>query len=67
MIGLKTPLKLIILFFKKNELTFFDSALEQIEEKQYNQELLDRSIKKILFIGLAFEGKKVLIRHKFKI
>jgi hypothetical protein len=42
------------------------SALEQIEEKQYNQELLDRGIKKMLFIGLAFEGKKVLIRHKFK-
>jgi hypothetical protein len=42
------------------------SALEQIEEKQYNQEFLDHGIKNILFIGLAFEGKKVLIRHKFK-
>jgi hypothetical protein len=41
------------------------SALGQIEEKNYAQELLDRDIKKILLLGLAFEGKKVLIRHKF--
>jgi hypothetical protein len=41
------------------------SALKQIEEKHYSQELLDRDIKKILLIGFAFEKKKVLIRHKF--
>jgi hypothetical protein len=43
------------------------SALKQIEEKNYAQELLDRDIKKILLIGLAFERKKVLIRHKYNI
>jgi hypothetical protein len=41
------------------------SALGQIEEKNYAQELLDRNIKKILLLGLAFQGKKVLIQHKF--
>jgi hypothetical protein len=41
------------------------SALKQIEEKSYAQELIDGDIKNILLIGLGFEGKKVLIRHKF--
>jgi|GEM_PF-3765280 len=53
--------------FKKIDLeTAAISALEQIEEKQYNQELLDRGIKRMLFIGFAFEGKEVMMRHKFK-
>jgi hypothetical protein len=43
------------------------SALKQIEEKNYAQELLDRDSKKILLIGFAFERKKVLIRHKFNV
>lgn len=37
-------------------------ALKQIEDKQYAQELLDRGINCILYLGLAFEGKKVLIK-----
>ncbi len=41
-----------------------NSALKQIEDKKYDQELLDRGIKHILHLGLAFEGKKVLIRAK---
>lgn len=40
------------------------SALKQIEEKKYAQELLDRGVKRILYLALAFEGKKVLIRSK---
>jgi hypothetical protein len=62
----------IILEFKKVDLSKKSdleetalSALKQIEEKNYTQELLDRDIKKILLLGLAFQGKKVLIRHKF--
>jgi hypothetical protein len=43
------------------------SALAQIEENRYAQELFDREIKNILLIGLAFERKKVLIRHKFSV
>ena len=39
------------------------SALKQIEEKNYDAELLDRGIKKsnIRHYGFAFEGKHVLI------
>jgi hypothetical protein len=35
------------------------SALLQIEDKQYAQELFDRKIFHILLIGIAFEGKKI--------
>ena len=40
------------------------SALEQIEDKHYIQELADRGIKRILLLGFAFKGKKVLIRSE---
>ena len=43
------------------------SALKQIEERQYAQELLDRGIKRILYLGFAFEGKQVLIRSKVRL
>jgi hypothetical protein len=41
-----------------------DNALKQIEEKQYDAELLDRGIPqdRILKYGLAFRGKECLIR-----
>ncbi len=42
------------------------SALKQIEEKQYAQELLDRGVRRILSLGFAFKGKQVLIRSKLK-
>lgn len=42
------------------------SALKQIEEKHYAQELLDRGIEKILYLAFAFQGKEVLIRSKFR-
>lgn len=41
------------------------SALKQIEEKQYSKELVDRGIEHILYLGFAFQGKQVLIRSKF--
>ena len=39
------------------------AALRQIEEKKYEQQLLDRGIgeERIRKYGFAFEGKKVLI------
>lgn len=37
-------------------------ALKQIVDKHYEQELLDRGISRILHLGLAFKGKRVLIR-----
>ncbi len=42
------------------------SALKQIEDRQYAQELLDRGVNRILYLGFAFEGKDVLIRSKFR-
>jgi hypothetical protein len=42
------------------------SALQQIENRHYVQELLDRSIRKVLYLGFAFKGKQVLIRSKFR-
>ncbi|MBA2369984.1 MAG: AAA family ATPase [Candidatus Protochlamydia sp.] len=43
-----------------------ESALKQIEDRQYACELMDRGIKRILYFGFGFEGKEVLIRSKFK-
>jgi hypothetical protein len=40
------------------------SALKQIEDRHYDQELLDRGVSRILHLGLAFEGKRVLIRSR---
>jgi hypothetical protein len=52
--------------FEKTDLeTAVISALKQIDDKHYVQELLDRGIKRILKLGLAFEGKRMLIRAKF--
>jgi len=39
------------------------SALKQIEEKQYEQELLDLGIKKIIKLAIVFDGKKTLIQE----
>lgn len=41
-----------------------NSALKQIEDKQYAQELLDRGVHRILYLGFAFKGKQVLIRSR---
>ncbi len=38
-------------------------ALQQIEDKQYEQELLSRGIKKIKKLGIVFKGKEVLIKE----
>lgn len=38
-------------------------ALEQIEEKQYEAELKSRGITKIIKLGIAFDGKKVLVQQ----
>lgn len=53
--------------FEQSDLeTAVKSALKQIEDKHYAQELVERGVRRILHLGLAFEGKRVLIRHKFK-
>lgn len=53
--------------FEKTDLeNAVTSALKQIEDRKYDQELIDRGITNILYLGFAFEGKEVLIRSKFK-
>jgi hypothetical protein len=37
------------------------AALKQIEDKQYEQELRARGINQVLKLGIAFEGKEVLV------
>lgn len=41
-----------------------ETALNQIEEKQYAAELAARGIKNIIKLGIAFDGKKVLVKEK---
>ncbi|MCH5136912.1 AAA family ATPase [Clostridiaceae bacterium UIB06] len=38
-----------------------EEGLKQIEEKQYKQELIARGIKNIIEVGIAFEGKDVML------
>lgn len=40
------------------------AALKQIEDKNYRQDLIDRGIVNILYLGLAFQGKQCLIHSK---
>lgn len=61
----------IIMEFKKIDRpekieTAVVSALKQIEDKKYAQELIDRGTTNILYLGFAFEGKEVLIRSKVR-
>lgn len=43
--------------------TACEMALEQIINKNYKQELVDRGIKNILSLAISFNGKKVLVRE----
>ena len=59
----------IIMEFKKANLRkkesleeAVDKALEQIEDRKYRQELLDRGVTEIMELGLAFAGKEVLVK-----
>ncbi|OBR95012.1 putative AAA-ATPase [Clostridium ragsdalei P11] len=40
-----------------------DSALKQIRDKDYKSELIEKDIKNIIELGIAFEGKKVLVKE----
>jgi hypothetical protein len=60
-LGIIMEFKKISRFEKIDLETAVASALKQIENKHYSQDLLDRGIKRILFLGLAFKGKEVLI------
>ena len=65
-LGIIMEFKKIGTFNKMHLETAVLLALKQIEDKHYAQELLDCGVHRILYVGLAFEGKNVLIRHKLK-
>ena len=57
----------IIFEFKKKRMSedleiCAQNALKQIEDKKYRQRLIDKGIKDIIDIGIAFDGKKVLVK-----
>jgi SET domain-containing protein len=65
----KKQLGIIIEFKKVNKKretleSAADKALKQIEDKNYESELLNIGIKNILKIAMAFEGKKVMIKER---
>ena len=41
-----------------------DLALKQIEGKKYSQELMDRGVNKVFEVGIAFQGKDVLVKWR---
>ena len=41
-----------------------DRALEQIEQKKYAQTLTERGVSDILLLGIAFQGKEVLLKSR---
>lgn len=60
----------IIMEFKKVKLAedlekAAEDALRQIEVERYAQDLLSCNVRKILALGLAFQGKKVLVKERF--
>lgn len=65
-VGIIMEFKKIGRFEKTDLQSAVDSALKQIEEKHYAQELLDRGIVRILYLALAFQGKQVVITSKWK-
>ncbi|MCT4620608.1 MAG: ATP-binding protein [Marinisporobacter sp.] len=40
------------------------NALKQIQDKEYKKELEDRGVKEIIELGIAFEGKNVLVMKR---
>jgi hypothetical protein len=60
----------IVIEFKKvdrdeneNLETAAEAALEQIAAKDYRRELIARGIRSIINLGIAFEGKEMMIKH----
>jgi len=62
-IGIVIEFKKVSYFRKETLEDAAHSALKQIEERQYEQELLDLGIKKIIKLAIVFDGKKVLIQE----
>lgn len=63
-LGIIIEFKKIGRFEQSNMDSAIASALKQIEEKHYKQELLDRGCGRIMYLALAFHGKQVAICSK---
>ncbi len=63
-LGIVLEFKRIDRFEKMDLETAAASALKQIQDKKYDEELVSRGITRILHLSLVFEGEKVLIRAK---
>ncbi|MEJ8553124.1 AAA family ATPase [Tepidibacter sp. Z1-5] len=65
----QTKLAIIIEFKKVSKRrketleTAVDKAIAQIKDRNYRQELVDRGINNIIELGIAFEGKEVLVKE----
>ena len=44
--------------------SYAEEGFEQIEEKKYDTELINRGVTEIIYIGLAFYKKKIRIKYK---
>lgn len=62
-IGIIIEFKKVASYKKETIKTAADTALEQIQQRNYAQELKDHGVKDILFLGIAFEGKTVLVKE----
>jgi len=47
--------------------SFFKENLEQIKEKKYDTELINRGVTEITYIGLAFYKKKLKMKYENRI
>jgi hypothetical protein len=65
-LGIIMELKKVDQFEDKTLEKAVDAALEQIENKKYETELKDLGINKVLKLGIAFEGKNVLVKEGTK-
>lgn len=61
--GIIIEFKKVSSYAKETLESAVDKALQQIHDKNYAQELRTRGIKQIVELGIAFEGKKVCIKH----
>lgn len=63
-LGLIVEFKKVLSSRKETLETAAKKALQQIKEKNYIQELYDRGIKSVQLVGIAFQGKKLLIKSE---
>lgn len=61
--GVVIEFKKVSSYAKETLETAVEKALNQIKTKNYAQELHARGIKNIIELGIAFEGKKVLVKQ----